>query len=66
MAIVLAAKRWSHLWKNKHAVIQSDNMTTVSIINKGTSKNSTVMCHLRELFWLSAIFVSLLFIFWAT
>ena len=23
MAIVLAAKRWSHLWKNKHSVIQS-------------------------------------------
>ena len=56
MAIVLAAKRWSHLRKNKHVVIQSDNTTAVSIINKDTCKNSTVTCHLRELFRLSAIF----------
>ena len=56
MAIVLAAKRWGHLWSNKHIVIQSDSTTAVSIINKGTSKNTVVMQHLRGLFWSSAIF----------
>ena len=51
VAIVLAPKRWSHfsLWKNKLVVVHSDNMTAVSIINKGTTKNSAVMYHLREL-----------------
>ena len=56
LAIILAAKRWGHQWRNHHVIIQSDNTTAVSIINKGTSKNPIIMGFLRELFWLSAIF----------
>ena len=62
LAIIFAAKRWRnhhvnhHQWRNHHVIIQSDNTTAVSIINKGTSKNPIIMGFLRELFWLSAIF----------
>ena len=50
MAVVFAAKRWGHLWSNKHIIILSDSASTVSIINKDTTKNtknSTIMSCLR-------------------
>ena len=56
MAIVFADKRWSHLWSNRHIIIHSDSTSAVSIVNKGTTKNSTLMSFLRELFWLSALY----------
>ena len=56
LAIIFAAKRWGHQWRNHHVIIQSDNTTAVSIINKGTSKNPIIMGFLLELIWLSAIF----------
>ena len=56
LAIIFAAKRWGHQWRNHHVIIQSDNTTAVSMINKGTSKNPIIMGFLQELFWLSAIF----------
>lgn len=55
LAVVLAAQRWAHLWGNKHVILHSDNMVTVSAINKGTCRNSMVMKSLRYLFWLSAL-----------
>ncbi|VDI43606.1 Hypothetical predicted protein [Mytilus galloprovincialis] len=55
MSIVLSAMRWGHLWTNKRVVVSTDNMTTKCIINKGSSRNKTLMTQLRELFWLSAI-----------
>ncbi|CAG2248201.1 unnamed protein product [Mytilus edulis] len=54
MSIVLSAMRWGHLWANKRVVVSTDNMTTKCIINKGSSRNKTLMTQLRELFWLSA------------
>ncbi|CAC5392253.1 unnamed protein product [Mytilus coruscus] len=54
MAIVLSAMRWGHLWTNKRVVVSTDNMTTKCTINKGSSRNKTLMTQLRELFWLSA------------
>ena len=56
LAIILAAKRWGKLWSNTHVIIQSDNTTAVSIINKGTTGNPIIMRYLRELFWLSAVY----------
>ena len=41
-------------WRNKRIYIQSDNVTTVATINRGTSRNPFMMGWLRILFWLSA------------
>ena len=49
----MAARRWAHIWKNKHVVVYSDNSAIVAMINKGSSKNSTAMSWLRCLFWKS-------------
>ena len=50
LAVVIAANRWAHLWKNKRVIIHSDNTVTVAAINKGSSKNGTIMKSLRFLF----------------
>ena len=56
VAVVLAAYRWASSWTNHHVIVYTDNMATVSIINKGTTKNPVVMVFLRLLFWLSATY----------
>ena len=56
LAVYLAIRRWAPLWQNKRIYIQSDNVTTVAAINRGTSRNPFLMACLRELFWLSAQF----------
>ena len=56
LTIILAAKCWGKLWCNKHVIIQSDNTTAVSIINKGTTGNPVIMRYLRELFWLPVVY----------
>ena len=56
LAIIYAAKHWCKDWSNKHVIISSDNITAVSIINKGSCKNPVIMRSLRELFWLSAVY----------
>ena len=53
--IILAARRWAHLWSNKHIVIYTDNSCSMYSVNKGTSHNVKCMALLRELFWLSAL-----------
>ena len=53
--VLLSARRWCHLWSNKHIIVYTDNMTTKYILNSGTSRNKKSMEWLRELFWLSAI-----------
>ena len=47
---------WASAWRNKRIYIQSDNVVTVSTINRGTSRNPFLMSCLRHLFWLSATF----------
>jgi hypothetical protein len=54
LSVVWAAHHWGHLWSNLKVCIFTDNMTTVSAINKCSSKNSVIMGLLRYLFWLSA------------
>lgn len=56
VAVSLAAYRWAPFWQNKKVTIYSDNTVTVSSLNKGSSRNNTIMKCLRSLFWLSAIF----------
>jgi hypothetical protein len=54
VSAALAVACWSHLWINQKVYIFSDNVTTVSSINKGTSKNSFVMEAIKFIFWQSA------------
>ncbi|MES9970252.1 MAG: reverse transcriptase domain-containing protein [Candidatus Thiodiazotropha sp.] len=54
LAVYLAVCRWAPLWQNKRIYIQSDNITTVATINRGTSRNPFLMSCMRNLFWLSA------------
>lgn len=56
LAQIFAAFRWGHLWKNQHVIIHCDNVAAVHIINKGTTAHPLIMCLLRKLFWLSAIY----------
>ena len=56
LAACLAVSRWAPCWRNKRIYIQSDNVTAVAAINKGTSRNPFIMACLRQLFWLSAIY----------
>lgn len=56
LAQTFAASRWAPNWRNQHVIIHSDNVAAVHIINKGSTANPFVMCALRELFWLSAIY----------
>ena len=56
LAVYLAVCRWASVWRNKRIYIQSDNVVTVSTINRGTARNPFMMPCLRHLFWLSAIF----------
>jgi len=39
-SVTLAAHRWAHLWSNKRILIWSYNMTTVSSVNRCTSKDT--------------------------
>ena len=54
-AIYIAARRWAPFWANHHVIIQCDNEAAVAMINKGSTRNTTVMAWLRHLFWLSAV-----------
>ena len=55
-SVVLAAHRWAAAWANKRVIIWSDNSTTVSCINRGSSRNCYLMRYLRYMFWLSATY----------
>ena len=54
--VFLASIRWAKAWRNQHIIVYSDNMATVHMINKGSTKNTVVMDWLRHLFWLSAVY----------
>ena len=51
-----AVVRWASQWANKKVLVHCDNQTAVAVINRGTSRNHTVMASLRRIFWWSAIF----------
>lgn len=53
-AIMVAARRWSHLWEDRNVVFVTDNTTVRAALNLGKSRNKQIMSWVRELFWLSA------------
>ena len=55
-AVVLAIQRWAPLWAKKRVFVWSDNTTTVSNINRCSSRSPLLMKCLRYVFWLSAIY----------
>lgn len=56
LAQIFAAFRWAPCWVNQHVIIHCDNEAAVYIINKGSTSHPLLMCYLRQLFWLSAIY----------
>ena len=34
LSVLIAVRRWSHLWAGKHICVRSDNVSTVAAINK--------------------------------
>ena len=55
-AVLLATERWAPAWSNCVVTIRSDNVTTVSSINKGSSRNWRAMKAIRRLFPLPVIY----------
>ena len=55
-AVGLAIQRWAPLWANKRVFVWSDNTTTVSSVNRCSSRCPLLMKCLRYVFWLSAIY----------
>jgi hypothetical protein len=55
-SVLLAARRWGHLWTGQHVLVHSDNSSTVASINKSTSRSPGMMSVLRELFWCSVYY----------
>ena len=56
LSIIIAARKWGHLWSNASVTVLTDSECAKHIIKKGTTPNKTVMKYLRELFWLSALY----------
>lgn len=56
LAQTLAASHLAPNWQNQHVIIPSDNVAAVYIINESSAANPFVICALRQLLWLSAIY----------
>lgn len=48
--VVLAFRRWGHLWPNRHVTIFTDNKCTMFSLNKGSLRNSIGMGFIREIY----------------
>ena len=55
LSVLVAARRWGHLWGDRHIRVRCDNTSACNAINKGSSKSKLFMRCLRELFWLSVL-----------
>ena len=51
--VLLAAKRWGHLWRDCELVFVTDNTQVMHMLNTGRSTNKKCMQWIREMFWLS-------------
>jgi hypothetical protein len=56
LTVFLALKRWGPVSQHQHVCIRSDNMATVSALNKSTSRSVVLMPWVREIFWVSVEF----------
>ena len=54
-AVLLAFRRWSHLWINRCIHVRTDNKGTEWAIRKGLTKNSVANDILREILWIAAV-----------
>jgi len=54
--IVLAVKKWAHLWRNQHVLLYTDSKCAMYMINGGSSRSTIAMHMLRELFWITQTF----------
>lgn len=52
-SVLLAARRWGHLWVGHHILVRSDNTATVAAINKSTSRSPGMLYLVKQIFWLS-------------
>ena len=52
--VLLALGHWKDQLRENRIIVRTDNTTTLSAINKGTSSNQLAMQWLRQLLWLSA------------
>ena len=56
LSAISAVYKWAHKFRNKHIIIYTDSMTTRAILNKGAARESFIMYHLRNVFWLSVLY----------
>lgn len=56
LAFELGLTKWADKLQNRKVIVYSDNVTAVSLLNKCSTKDKTVMESLRRIFWLSARF----------
>ena len=54
--VLEAIKRWGPQWAGKHILVRCDNSCSVAAINKTTSKSSSIMDLVREMFWLATLY----------
>jgi hypothetical protein len=54
--VLLAAELWGPLWRNRCILVRSDNMATVSAVNKGSSRSVEMLGIIQRIFWLSVKF----------
>jgi hypothetical protein len=51
--VLIAAELWGSSWRDKCILVRSDNMATVSAVNKGSSRSEEMLGIVQRLFWLS-------------
>ena len=51
LCVYLSLMRWGAELSHKHVCVRSDNMTTVSALNKSTSRSVAIMPLVREIVW---------------
>ena len=54
--VLLAARRWCHMWRDTHIILYTDNTSSMSFVNKGTCRSPSAMVWLRELALLAMTF----------
>jgi hypothetical protein len=53
--VVVALHGWGSMMSHTHVRIRSDNMATVSALNKSTSRSPALMPLIHEIYWLSVL-----------
>jgi hypothetical protein len=51
--VQVAIEKWGHLLSGKHIKVFTDNMASVYVINKGSSRSEDLLSIIHQLFWLT-------------